>query len=97
MSEYWDGLIDDVRIYSRALDENEVSNVYQHIDVAGGLVAHWELDEDGNSNNTITAAPTKTAIVVWDGGGVAEKWGQAAGAFFRSIVRMINTQKIPSL
>ncbi|MHC4394068.1 MAG: LamG-like jellyroll fold domain-containing protein [Planctomycetota bacterium] len=84
--KYWDGRVDDVRIYTRVLDANEVSNIYQHIEVPSGLASHWELDEDRSSNNTITAAPTKTAIVVWNAG-VAQKWGQAAGAFFRSIER----------
>ena len=84
--KYWDGLIDDFRIYSRALEANEISNIYQHIDVSGGLLLHWELDEDGNSNNVISASPEKTAILVWKSG-VVQKWGPAAGAFFRSIER----------
>ncbi len=83
---YWDGLVDDFRIYSRALEANEISNLHQHIDVSGGLLLHWELDEDGNSNNVISASPEKGAILVWQSG-VAQKWGQAAGAFFRSIER----------
>lgn len=82
---YWDGLVDDFRIYSRALDGNEINNLYQHIDVSGSLL-HWELDEDGNSNSVISASPEKTAILVWQSG-AAQKWGQAGGAFFRSIER----------
>jgi len=82
-ADFFDGIIDDVRIYNRALDPNEV---YPPIDGLAGLVGHWELDENGSSNVSITAAPSKTAIVVWPGG-VAEKWGSAAGAFFRSIRR----------
>jgi hypothetical protein len=81
--QYWDGLIDDVRIYNHALDPNEV---YPPIDGLAGLVGHWKLDEDGSSNVSITAAPSKTAIVVWPGG-IAENWCPAAGAFFRSINR----------
>ena len=81
--QYWDGLMDDVRIYNRALDPNEI---YPPIDGLAGLVGHWELDEDGGSNVSITAAPSRTAIVVWPGG-VEENWGSAAGAFFRSIKR----------
>jgi hypothetical protein len=84
--KYWDGLVDDFRIYSRVLEANEISNLYQHIDVSGGLLLHWELDEDGGSNNVIIASPEKTAILVWKSG-VAQKWGPAAGAFFRSIER----------
>jgi len=36
---------------------------------------------------TITAAPSKTAVVVWSQTGQRQYWGQAAGAFFRSIQR----------
>ncbi len=82
-ADFFDGLIDDVRIYNRALDPNEV---YPPIDGLAGLVGHWKLDEDGTSSISITAAPSKTAIVVWPGG-VAENWCPAAGAFFRSIRR----------
>jgi len=82
-ADFFDGIIDDVRIYNRALDPNEI---YPPIDGLAGLVGHWKLDEDGGSNVSITAAPSRTAIVVWPGG-VAENWGSAAGAFFRSIKR----------
>jgi len=81
-SKYWDGLIDDVRIYDCALDANEIYPVPSE----AGLVAHWRLDEQG-SNVAITAAPSKTAVVVWSAEDVEEKWAQATGAFFRSIRR----------
>jgi len=81
-NRYWNGLIDDVRIYNRALDANEIYPVPS----GAGLVAHWMLDEQG-SNVAITAAPSKTAVVVWSAEDVEEKWTQAAGAFFRSIRR----------
>jgi len=81
--KYWDGLIDDVRIYNRALDVNDIYPTPSEV----GLVGHWKLDEEGTSDISITAAPSKAAIVIWSEAGVAEKWGQAAGAFFRSIER----------
>ena len=82
---YWDGLIDDVRIYNRALDVSEINVVRSGGSVAG-LICHWKLDESG-SNLTVTAAPAKTAIELWSQTGDTQKWGQAAGAFFRSIER----------
>jgi len=86
LGSFFSGIIDDVRIYNRALEPNDVNDIYHLVGGPGGLVGHWELDEDGSSNVGITAAPSKTAIVVWPGG-VTEKWGSAAGAFFRSIRR----------
>ena len=38
---YADGHIDDVRLYNRALDENEVKALYK----SNSLLAHWKLDE----------------------------------------------------
>jgi len=78
------GLIDDVRVYNRALDVNDV---YPPRDGLAGLIGHWKLDESGSSV-TITAEPCKTAILIWSSGGaIKKKWEQTAGAFFRSIQR----------
>jgi hypothetical protein len=55
------------------------------VNIIGGLFVKNGIV--GGGNITITAAPTKTAIVVWSEVGIEEKWGQAAGAFFRNIER----------
>jgi hypothetical protein len=65
-SNYYDGAIDDVRLYNRTLSAAEVQNLYQW---APGPVAYWKLDEgsgttaqdsSGNSNTgTITAGTGK--------------------------------------
>jgi len=73
------GLIDDIRIYNRAPDANEV---YPQT----GLVGHWKLDEQG-ANVSISAEPSKTAIVFWSETELPQKWSQAADAFYRSIER----------
>ncbi len=83
-SYVYKGLIDDVRIYNRALDANDI---YPPVDGLPGLVGHWRLDEAGSGPISVTAAPAKTAIVLWSDEGAEERWGQAAGAFFRSIGR----------
>ena len=81
---YWDGKIDDVRIYNRVLSEDEI---YPPSGGSVGLLGYWALDETGGGDITITAAPSKTAVVVWSEAGAAENWGTAAGAFFKSIRR----------
>ena len=80
---FFNGIIDDVRIYNRVLDPNDI---YPPTDGLHGLVGHWKFDETGNSIS-ITSAPSKTAIIVWSAASVEEKWGQAAGAFYKSIKR----------
>jgi hypothetical protein len=84
---YWHGLIDDVRVYDRALDANDVRRLSAGVVLQGaGPIAHWKLNETG-CNVRITAAPTKAAIWCWNEQGARERWGQAAGAFFRSVRR----------
>ena len=80
-SYVYGGLIDDGRVYNRGLDPNEVVALPND----SSLIAHWKFDE-ANPDVTITAAPTKTAILVGPQDN-QQRWGQAAGAFFRSIRR----------
>jgi len=81
--KYWDGLIDDVRIYDRAL--SDPNDIYPPVDGLPGLIAHWRLNDAG-ADIELTAAPAETAIFVWSAG-EPQKWAQAAGAFWRSIER----------
>ena len=65
-SYYYDGMVDSVKIYNRALSEAEVRYHYNH----GGPVAHWDMDEgsgakindkSGNGNDgTLVNGPTWT-------------------------------------
>ncbi|MHC4705891.1 MAG: LamG domain-containing protein [Planctomycetota bacterium] len=80
---YWDGLMDDVRIYDRVLEAGEIYPAPTEV----GLIAHWKLDEEGPGDINVTAAPSRTAIMVWSETGTAQKWGQAAAAFLRSVER----------
>jgi hypothetical protein len=74
-------------VYGLAVVEGQtqISSGADGVNIIGGLFVENGIVGDGNI--TITAAPAKTAIVVWSEAGIAEKWGQAAGAFFRNIER----------
>jgi len=77
------GFIDDIRIYNQAHDANDI---YPPAGLLPGIIGYWKLDEAG-CDITITAAPCKSAVLIWSAPGDAERWGQAAGAFFKSIKR----------
>lgn len=53
--DYFDGLIDEVRIYNRALSADEVRKLYEW---APGPVAHWKFDEKTGTTAYDTAAST---------------------------------------
>jgi len=64
-SYYYDGMVDSVKIYNRALSEAEVRYHYNH----GGPVAHWDMDEgsgltindkSGNGNDGTISGATWT-------------------------------------
>ncbi|MHC4586285.1 MAG: LamG domain-containing protein [Planctomycetota bacterium] len=63
--QYFDGTIDDVRIYNRALSAGEIQQLYE--DGLGDMVAHWTFDEGsgtiahdsaGNNHGTLVNDPT---------------------------------------
>jgi cytoskeletal protein CcmA (bactofilin family) len=64
---------------------NEELQTSGDADITGGLFVGNGIT--GAGSTTITAAPSKTAIVTWSEAGTAERWGQASGAFFKSIKR----------
>lgn len=83
-TDYFDGLIEEVRIYNRALSSIELSQLYNF---APGPIMNWSLDEgnwtndcstvsvfdrSGNGNNG-TACPTTTGPT----GGSSGKFGKA--------------------
>ncbi|NQT03780.1 MAG: hypothetical protein HQ580_17260, partial [Planctomycetes bacterium] len=74
-------------VYGLAVVEGQIqiSAGAAGVNIIGGLFVKNGIV--GGGNITITAAPSKTAIVVWSAASIEEKWGQAAGAFFKSIQR----------
>ena len=81
----WNGWIDDIQIYNTGLEPNDIKIIKDGTTLSG-LVAHWKFDETA-SDISITAAPEKAAIIIPDVSGTEKKWGQAAGAFYKSIER----------
>jgi len=82
---YFNGAIDQVRIYNKALTAPEIATIFGGSAPTSDLVGYWSMDW-GNCSTTITAAPTKAAIYHWPGGS-KDRWSPAAGAFYKSITR----------
>ncbi len=76
------GLLDDVRVYNRALTAVEVAGP----PTDESLIGHWTFDATSGSQVRAIADPLRAAIVIGDGAGV-QHWSPAAGAFFRSVRR----------
>jgi hypothetical protein len=82
---FYQGGIDDVRLYNCALDETAINNIKVAAPIAASPVARWTLEGPG-SGMTITVDPMRAAIVAWEAG-VPKCWSPAAGGFYRSIRR----------
>jgi len=54
--DYFYGLIDEVRIYNRALSESEIQTLYNGGTVTDGLVGEWKFDGGNNRGE----------VIVWD-------------------------------
>ncbi len=83
-SHFYKGLLDDVRVYSRALSSVEIGQI-----AAGGstldLVAQWPLDDPGSAV-AIVSDPIRASILGYSNS-VIVCWSPAAGAFFSGIER----------
>lgn len=83
---YFNGLIDDVRIYKMLSPLAQILNIMAGGSPASGnLMGQWTMDS-GNCSTMVTASPTKAAIYDFPGGSKS-RWSPAAGAFFKSITR----------
>jgi hypothetical protein len=87
---FLDGLLDDVRIYNRALSANEVAGLYSATSsskmqsstdslVTSGLVGHWSFDDATVSGNAVQdlTSNSNDGTVFGDSHPVAGKIGQA--------------------
>ncbi len=81
----YQGALDDVRIYDRALSETEIGQIAAG-ETVSDLVVRWPLNGPG-SNVTIVADPIGGAIVSYVTLSLKQYWSPASGAFFRRIER----------
>jgi hypothetical protein len=78
---FYTGLLDDVRVYDRALSAGEVAVLPSD----ASLIGRWAFDASGSQMNVV-ASPIASAIVAWPSG-VQTHWIPAAGAFYRGVHR----------
>lgn len=71
---YFNGMVDEVRIFNRALTASEVTQLYQSNALAestsrSSLVAHYPFDSNGNDSgpNGLNTSPNPTFTVWWNG------------------------------
>ena len=83
---YFNGSIDDVRIYNRALSQEEITLLYNsynpslHIDsLQKGLVAHWTMSEDSLQSATVLAdkTPYENKGTIYGATFTTDRMGQA--------------------
>ena len=74
-NRHWNGLLDDVRIYNRALSASEIADLGDYLAVSSS--AHWKLDDGsgltavdsvGGHDGTLISDPTWTDSGMLDGG-----------------------------
>ena len=75
-NENWNGMLDDIAIWDRALSSDEVADLHANgiptsNPLLRGLVAHFPLDSDGNSTNGEFTASTVTDVEFGSDGATA--------------------------
>ena len=89
------GHLDDVRIYSRVLTENEITSLYnsgsgtesEDGSLGTNLVAHYKMNDDANATqyfNVTSGTRDANVLVVAGGGGGSFGGGGAGGLIFES-------------
>jgi|GEM_PF-6682228 len=51
-SLYFNGSLDDIKIFNRALNSSEVTSLYQNQNLTDGLIAYWPLDDGAGSSTS---------------------------------------------
>ncbi len=71
----FNGIIDEVRIYDRVLDDSEVNQVASGTNITNGLVAYWSMNQTtGNSLTDNSGNGNNCALWNWASAGSEAKW-----------------------
>jgi hypothetical protein len=97
---YFNGSIDEVRVYNRALSSDEIKALYesynpgtQVADTQKGLVGHWKMDGDAKDNTPYGNDGTITGATL-----INDRKGQADGAYnFDGIDDYINVGEVKDI
>lgn len=67
-STFFNGIVDDVRLYNRAISETEAQSIFCGIDVVNGLIGHWPFENGAGTTATDTVGgnhATLTGDTAW--------------------------------
>lgn len=65
--EFFNGFIDDVRVYDRALDPGEITLLASSVaqpNIQGGLKAHWKMDESSGTTVSNSSSVNNTGTIL---------------------------------
>ena len=87
---FYEGLVDDIRIYNRALSENEIRMLYDTYQpqakvssASGGLIGHWSLDQetfDPGTNRITDLTPYENHGTNYGATFTTDRHGKSGGA-----------------
>ncbi|RFS24878.1 LamG domain-containing protein [Chitinophaga silvatica] len=77
---FWQGALDDIRIYKKALTATEILALYQQTAAPiPGLIAHWPLDSSALANDITGNGHTGTS---YNTSLTADRFGRTKGAYY---------------
>lgn len=62
-STFFNGMVDDVRLYNRAITEAEAQSIFCGVDVVNGLIGHWPFEDGTGTTATDTIGGNHATLV----------------------------------